>query len=107
MEWSVEFCNAEAKAEVDRLSVDLRAKFERIVNLIRLKGLQQVREPYVKHLEGKFWEMRMIGKDGIARSIYITAIGRRVVILHTFIKKSDKTPRRAIEIARTRAEGLA
>ena len=56
MTWTVEFLDASAKAEVDQLAVDLRAKFERIVMLIRAKGLQQLREPYVKHLEGKLWE---------------------------------------------------
>jgi|SRR5215217_7010637 phage-related protein len=105
-EWSVEFCNAEAKAELDRLSIELRAKFERIVTLIKLKGLQHVREPYIKHLEGKLWEMRMMDRDGIARSIYVTAAVRRIVILHTFTKKTDKTPRRALEIARIRAGNL-
>jgi phage-related protein len=44
----------------------------------------------------------MIGRDNIARSIYMTASGRRVVVLHTFVKKQDKTPRRALEIARAR-----
>ena len=107
VEWSVEFCNAEAKAEVDRLSIELRAKFERIVMLIKLKGLQQVREPYIKHIEGKLWEMRMMDRDGIARSIYVTAAGRRIIILHTFMKKTDKTPRRALEIARNRAGDIA
>jgi len=105
-EWSVQFCNAEAKAEVDRLSIELRAKFERIVALIKSKGLQHVREPYIKHLEGKLWEMRMMDRDGIARSIYVAAAGRRVMILHTFMKKTDKTPRRALEIARIRAGNL-
>jgi len=88
------------------LAVDLRAKFERIVMLIRAKGLQQLREPYVKHLEGKLWEMRMIGRDAIARSIYVTAAGRRVVVLHTFVKKSDKTPAGALKIARSRAKDV-
>jgi len=104
MGWAVEFFDAEAKAEVDGLPIDLRAKFERIIHLIELKGLEQVREPYVKHLEGKLWEMRMIGRDNIARSIYVTASGRRIVVLHTFIKKTDKTPRRALDIARARAK---
>ena len=104
MGWAVEFFDAEAKAEVDGLPIDLRAKFERIIHLIELKGLEQVREPYVKHLEGKLWEMRMIGRDNIARSIYVTASGRRIVVLHTFIKKTDKAPRRALDIARARAK---
>ena len=104
MEWSVLFVNEEARGEVDRLSLDLRAKFERIVTLIRSKGLQQVHEPYIKHLEDKLWEMRMIGRDGIARAIYVAASGQRVVVLHAFVKKTDKTPRRALEIARARAK---
>lgn len=82
------------------------AKFERIVALIQAKGLEQVREPYVKHLEGRLWEMRMSGRDGIARSIYVTASGRRIVILHSFVKKTDKTPRACVAIARARAKEI-
>jgi phage-related protein len=104
MEWTVVYLNAEVRAEVESLAVDLRSKFQRIVELVRSKGLEQVREPYIKHLEDKLWEMRLIGRDNIARVIYVAASGRRVVVLHAFIKKSDKTPRRALEIARSRAK---
>jgi phage-related protein len=104
MEWTVVYLNDEVRIEVEALAVDLRAKFRRIVELIRSKGLEQVREPYIKHLEGKLWEMRLMGRDNIARVIYVTARGRRVVVLHAFIKKTDKTPRRALEIARARAK---
>ena len=107
MEWTVSIVNETAADELRALSADLRAKFERIVALIQAKGLEQVREPYIKHLEGKLWEMRMTGRDGIARSIYITASGRRVVVLHTFIKKTQKTPARALEIARERAKEVS
>ncbi len=51
-----------------------------------------VHEPYVKHLEGPVWEMRMRGKDGIARAAYVTATDKRVVIVHVFVKKTQKTP---------------
>lgn len=104
MTWRVEFFNAVAKAELDQLPLDIRAKFARIVELIRAKGLEQVREPYVKHLEDKLWEMRMSGPDGIARSIYVTASGKRIVILHSFVKKTDRTPPAALAIARARAK---
>jgi phage-related protein len=106
MAWTVVFLNAVAKGEVDALPLDLRARFERIVHLITAKGLEQVREPYVKHLEGKLWEMRMSGRDGIARSIYVTASGRQIVILHSFIKKTKKTPPGALAIARARAKEI-
>jgi len=82
----------------------MRAKFERIVALIQSHGLEKVREPYVKHLDGKLWEMRLIGRDGIARAIYVTASGKRVFVLRTFVKKTEKTPKRELELARERAK---
>jgi phage-related protein len=63
-----------------------------------------VREPHVKHLEGPLWEMRMKGRDGISRAIYVTARGRRVVVLRVFVKKTLKTPSREIELALERAK---
>jgi phage-related protein len=48
--------------------------------------------------------MRLRGRDGIARALYVTATGRRVVILRVFTKKTQKTPRREIELARQRAK---
>jgi phage-related protein len=65
-----------------------------------------MREPYVKHVEGKLWEMRLIGSDGIARSLYVTASGRRMVVLRTFVKKTQKAPRREIELALERAKDV-
>jgi phage-related protein len=65
-----------------------------------------MRETYVKHVEGKIWEMRMIGRDGIAQSLYMTAVGKRVLVLRTFIKKTQKTPRQEIEIALQRAKDM-
>jgi len=102
--WTILFVNEAAKAELDALPVDMRARFERIVSLIRDHGLEKVREPYVKHLEDKLWEMRLIGRDGIARAIYVTASGRRVFVLRTFVKKTQKTPKRELELARERAK---
>ncbi len=48
----------------------------------------------------------MKGKDGIARAIYVTVLGERVVVLHAFVKKTQKTPPRALEIARSRAKEI-
>ena len=104
MAWSFVFVNAEAKAELDALPLDLRASFERIVKLVQAFGLEQVHEPYIKHIEGRIWEMRLRGRDRIARALYLTASGRRVVILRVFVKKTQKTPRREIELARRRAQ---
>lgn len=106
MSWSVLYVNAIAQAELEALPADMRARFERIVALIQAQGLEKVREPYVKHLDGKLWEMRLKGRDGIARSIYVTASGRRIVVLRTFVKKTEKTPKQELELARERAKEI-
>ena len=84
----------------------MRAKLDHIVRLIEELGLHQIREPYVKPIRDKLWEMRVRGRDGIARAIHVTANDRRVVILHTFRKKTRKTPKTAIEVALSRMKEL-
>lgn len=59
-----------------------------------------------KHLEDKLWELRLKGKDGISRVVYITASEKRVVLLRAFIKKTQKTPLNELEIARQRAKEI-
>lgn len=107
MKWFVEFLNGDVEAALSDLPRDIRASFERIVHLIEEYGLTVMREPYVKHLEGPVWEMRMKGRDGIARAAYVTATGRRVVVVHGFPKKTQKTPRREIDIALRRAKEVS
>ena len=99
--WLIESVD-EALVELAALPKDLQAKFERIVRMIEASGLNAMREPYVKHLEGKRWEMRMIGRDGIARAIYFTATGKRLIVARVFVKKTQKTPRAEVDVALTR-----
>jgi phage-related protein len=65
-----------------------------------------MREPHERPLRDKLWEMRMSGRDGIARAIYMAMRGRRIVILHAFVKKTQKTPPQAIRLALARAKEL-
>lgn len=101
MQWTVETVAA-VDAEIDSLPVALRARLVRLLELIEEVGLEQLRSPHIRHLEGKLWELRVKAQGSIARGIYLTATGRRVVVLHVFAKKSRKTPRRALDTARKR-----
>jgi phage-related protein len=103
MSWNVEFLDEDVVALFEALPLDMQSHFERITQLIRSQGLERIREPYVKHLHGPLWEIRMKGKSGISRAVYVTAIGRRIVVVHIFIKKTEKTPRHEIELALKRA----
>ncbi len=82
----------------------MRARLVRLTNLIEQIGFEALTRDSVKHLEDKLWELRITGRDGISRAIYVTATGRRMVILRVFIKKTQKTPPRELEIARQRAK---
>lgn len=104
MTWIVEILDEDVRAELEALPADMRARFYRIVELIQVYGLERVHEPHIKHLDGPLWEMRMKGKDGISRAIYVTARGRRVVVVRVFIKKTQKTPKDEIGIALERAK---
>ena len=101
--WRVETLDEVVDAELEALSADQRAKFIRIVQLIEEHGLTNVREPYVRYLERGLWEIRMKGRDGISRAIYINQKPDRVIVLRVFAKKTQKTPRREIAMALKRA----
>ena len=64
MNWSVETLSPVVDQELNALPADQKARFLRIAELIKAKGLERVREPYVKHIEVPLWEIRMKGRDG-------------------------------------------
>ncbi len=105
MAWHVETLNADVDEELNALDADLRAKFVRISELIEVFGPSQVHEPHIKAVLGQgfaLWEMRMAGRAGIARALYVTQIKEQVVVLHAFVKKTPKTPPKALRTAKRR-----
>lgn len=105
MKWHV-LLHPLAATELDALPSDLRARFWHVVELVETFGPMDVGMPHIRPLESKLWEMRMQGKDGIARAIYFTTTGRRAMVLHVFTKKTTKTPRAALQMAHRRKEEL-
>jgi phage-related protein len=106
MSWRVEILNEIVAAEIAALPADMQARFLRLSDRINQAGLESLGEPHVKHLEGKLWELRLTGRDGIARVLYVTAIGRRVVVVRAFVKKTQKTPPAEIKLALRRAKEI-
>jgi len=104
--WTVEFLPAAAEEEA-ALSIDMQARLARILAVIRENGLLHLPRDWVKQLDGKLWELRVIGRDGIVRAIYVTVTGQRLVIVHVFVKKTQKTPRRVLDLAHQRAKEVA
>jgi phage-related protein len=106
MAWTVETLNETVDAELAELPADMRARLVRISELIESVGLPNVKEPHVRHIRGQLWEIRLKGKAGIARALYVTAKEKRVVIVRAFIKKTEKTPTGEIDLALQRAKEL-
>ena len=104
MPWTFQTLNPLVDAEVRALPSDMQARLLRLGELIEQSGLQALPRDSGKHLEGKLWELRVSGRDGIARAIYVAAAGQRVVVVRVFVKKTQKTPPRELEIARQRAK---
>jgi phage-related protein len=106
MEWTVEFYrdiyHREPAAEfLDSLPVVTRAKVVRLLNLLAEYGVL-LKEPYTKQVRGKLRELRITDQMGAIRVLYFGFTGRRLILLHGFIKKTDKIPRREIEVAEKR-----
>ena len=87
------------EAELLSLPKDMHARFLRISELLESFGPQRVGLPHVRPLGEKLWEMRLSGREGIGRAIYTAAAGRWLIVLHAFVKKTQKTPRTALNLA--------
>ena len=101
--WTVQSLNQVFEQELASLSADMRARLARFTDIHR-DGLHALPFGWVKPLGDKLWELRLTGRDGIARAIHLTANGRRVVILRAFVKKTEKTPMRELDLALKRAK---
>lgn len=80
-----------------------RAKVFHEIDLLEEFGTE-LKEPYVKHINGEIWELRVKFSSDISRIFYFAWERDTFVLLHGFLKKTQKTPPREIEIAKNRAE---
>ncbi len=104
--WRIEALDETVERELLALPAECQASFLRISELLIEHGPQFVGMPYIRPLGNKLWEMRLRGRGTIARAIYLAAKGRRLVVVHAFVKKGQKTPARALKLALERAKRI-
>lgn len=63
-------------------------------------------EPHTKAFGDGLFELRLKGAEGIARVFFCTLIGKRIVMLHSFIKKTDRTPKRELDVVQARLKEI-
>jgi phage-related protein len=101
MPYTVDYFNQRVLDEVESWPVGILADYARLVELLVEFG-PDLRMPHSRTMGGGLFELRPRGREGIGRALYCFVIGRRVVVLHSFVKKSQATPQRDLDIARKR-----
>ncbi len=102
MSWKVEFYSKKIMNNIKQWPVQIGAKFAWIVNLIEEFGLESVGMPHIKTLGGGLFEIRAQAGEGIGRAFFCTVKNRMVIILHEFIKKTQNTPKKELDLAKKR-----
>jgi phage-related protein/DNA-binding XRE family transcriptional regulator len=100
--WSFTFAVEEVKAEFDAPPLDMRVQFEHIVRLVQQVGIEWVHEPFIRDVGDELREIRLQGRIGIARALYLNVADNRIAILRVFVKWSKKTPHKEIRLAQAR-----
>jgi phage-related protein len=99
--WIIEYYSSQVEREILDLPQGLLARYLRLADLWQEFGAN-LGMPHTRALHGGLFELRVKGKEGIARVFYCTVVGQRIIVLHSFIKKTEKTPPKELQIARER-----
>jgi phage-related protein len=106
MEWSVEYYRDSRGRQpvsdfIDSIPSAAQVKVLRTIKLLKQYGVL-LKEPYTRHIRGKIREIRIADRRGLVRVLYFTVTGKRFILLHGFIKDTEKTPEQDIETAEKR-----
>ena len=101
MRYLLEYFHPRVLADVEAWPADILADYARIVELLMEHG-PNLRLPHSRAFGEGLFELRARGRSGIGRAFYCFLVGRRVMLLHAFVKKSQRTPDRELWLARKR-----
>lgn len=99
--YEIVFCSRRAMEELEELPVGIRASCKQLLLRVQAHG-PRLPAPYARRLAAGIWELRGGGREGIGRVMYAAVSGNAVLILRTFVKKTQKTPPHELKLARRR-----
>lgn len=105
MNWVISYYSESLQNEILDLPAGFLARFLRYTDRMELYG-PDLGMPHTRAMGEGLFELRLKAAEGITRVIYCTIIGKRIVMLHQFIKKTDKTPPKELAIARRRLKEI-
>ncbi len=105
MAYQIEYFHQRVLTEVESWPVDVLADYARLIELLAQHG-PSLRLPHSKALGDGIFELRPRGRSGIGRAFYCFLLGKRIVVVHAFIKKTQETPDNELKLARKRVKEL-
>ena len=105
MGFSVEYYHPKVLAEIEDWPVEVLADYARLLELLMDHG-PNLRLPHSRSLGDGLFELRPRGRSGIGRAMYCFLVGKRVVVVHAFVKKTQQTPDQDLKLARKRVKEL-
>jgi phage-related protein len=105
MAFALEYFHPQVLREIEAWPVDVLADYARLVELLVDNG-PNLRLPHSRSLGEGLFELRARGREGIGRALYCFLVGKRIVIVHAFVKKTQQTPDHHLKIARKRVKEL-
>jgi len=98
MSYSIHYYSASVQTDLLSMPATLQARYIGLTDRMKTVGAN-LGEPHTKAMGDGLFELRLMGAEGIARVMYCTLSGKRIVMLHGFVKKTQKTPRTELETA--------
>lgn len=105
MAYQVEYFHPRVLEAIEAWPVDVLADYAHLVELLAEHG-PDLRLPHSRAMGDGLFEIRPRGREGIGRALYCFRLGRRIVVLHAFIKKTVQTPERDLKLARKRLKEI-
>jgi len=106
MAYAITYYDERVQEQVLALPNTLAARYVVLTGRMSVVGAN-LGEPHTKAMGQGLFELRLKGAEGIARVFYCALVGRRIVMLHSFVKKTGKTPRRVLELALDRMKEVS
>src|SRR3990167_1247460 len=98
MKWKITYYNQSVVSEVDNLEKSIKAKYLTIIDTMLEEG-PNLGMPFTKAMGKGLFEIRAKGQAGIARGFFCTISNNTIVILHVFVKKTEVTPKKELDLA--------
>ncbi len=101
MQWTITFHSDNVESEILAMADGFLSRFVRYAERMEIYG-PDLGMPHTRAMGEGLFELRLKAAEGIVRVFYCTVVNRKIVFLHSFVKKTDKTPPRELKVARQR-----